>query len=68
MSFKYVVKRVLIINFLASTDIKHFGCTYPFAMLLLIGLAFFTPKRSADTSLAEIHEEMIELLDKQVNV
>ena len=37
--------RFLISNFLASTDIKVFGRTYLFAMLLLIGLAlFFTPK------------------------
>ena len=36
-----VDKRVLISNFLASTDIKVFGCTYLFAMLLLIGLALF---------------------------
>ena len=28
-------------NFLASTDIKVFGRTYLFAMLLLIGLALF---------------------------
>ena len=27
-----------------------------------------TGRRSADTNLAEIHEEMSELLDKQVNV
>ena len=33
--------RFLINNFLASTDIKVFGCTYLFAMLLLIGLALF---------------------------
>ena len=33
--------RFLISNFLASTDIKVFGCTYLFAMLLLIGLALF---------------------------
>ena len=32
--------RVLISNFLASTDIKVFGRTYLFAMLL-IGLALF---------------------------
>ena len=37
--------RFLISNFLASTDIKVFGRTYLFAMLLLIGLAlFFTPR------------------------
>ena len=36
-----VVKKILISNFLASTDIKVFGHTYPFAMLLLIGLALF---------------------------
>ena len=36
-----VVKRFLISNFLASTDIKVFGRTYLFAMLLLIGLALF---------------------------
>ena len=40
MSFKEL-KRFLISNFLASTDIKVFGCTYLFAMLLLIGLALF---------------------------
>ena len=39
-----VDKRFLISNFLASTDIKGFGRTYLFAMLLLIGLAFFTSK------------------------
>ena len=33
--------RFLISNFLASTDIKVFGHTYLFAMLLLIGLALF---------------------------
>ena len=33
--------RFLINNFLASTDIKVFGRTYLFAMLLLIGLALF---------------------------
>ena len=36
-----VVNRFLISNFLASTDIKVFGHTYPFAMLLLIGLVLF---------------------------
>ena len=36
-----VVKKFLISNFLASNDIKVFGRTYPFAMLLLIGLALF---------------------------
>ena len=36
-----VVKKILISNFLALTDIKVFSCTYPFAMLLLIGLAPF---------------------------
>ena len=36
-----VVKKILISNFLASTDIKVFGRTYLFAMLLLIGLALF---------------------------
>ena len=40
MSFKWL-KRFLINNFLASTDIKVFGRTYPFAMLLLIGFALF---------------------------
>ena len=38
-SYKY-----LISNFLASADIKPFGFTYLFAMLLLIGPAFFTPQ------------------------
>ena len=33
--------RFLISNFLASTDIKVFGRTYLFAMLLLIGLVLF---------------------------
>ena len=33
--------RFLISNFLASTDINVFGCTYLFAMLLLIGLTLF---------------------------
>ena len=36
-----VVKKIFINNFLASTDIKVFGCTYLFAMLLLIGLILF---------------------------
>ena len=36
-----VVKRFLISNFLASTDIKVFGRTYLFTMLLPIGLALF---------------------------
>ena len=36
-----VVKKILISNFLASTDIKVFGRTYLFAMLFLIGLALF---------------------------
>ena len=36
-----VSKRFLISNFLASADIKVFGRTYLFAMLLLIGLALF---------------------------
>ena len=40
-----VVKRFLISNFLASTDIKVFGRTYLFAMLLLIGLTFFLHPR-----------------------
>ena len=35
-----VVKKIFG-NFLASTDIKVFGRTYLFAMLLLIGLALF---------------------------
>ena len=35
-----VVKKFLISNFLASTDIV-FGRTYLFTMLLLIGLALF---------------------------
>ena len=33
--------KFLISNFLASTDIKDFGRTYLFVMLLLIGLALF---------------------------
>ena len=37
--------RFLISNFLASTDIKVFGRTYLFAMLLLIGLALFLHPR-----------------------
>ena len=37
----YVIQVVMISNFLASTDIKVFGRTYLFAMLLLIGLALF---------------------------
>ena len=36
-----VVKKIFESNFLASTDIKVFGRTYLFAMLLLIGLALF---------------------------
>ena len=36
-----VVKRFLISNFVASTNIKVFGHTYLFAMLLLIDLALF---------------------------
>ena len=40
-----VVKRFLISNFLASNDIKVFGRTYLFAMLLLIGLALFLHPR-----------------------
>ena len=38
-----VVKKInfLISNFLASTDIKVFGRTYLFAILLLIGLTLF---------------------------
>ena len=36
-----VVKRFLISDILASTDIKVFGHTYLFTMLLLIGLAIF---------------------------
>ena len=40
-----VVKKIFISNFLTSTDIKVFGHTYLFAMLLLIGLAlFFIPR------------------------
>ena len=39
-----VVKRFLISSFLASTDIKVFGRTYLFAMLLLIGLTLFIPR------------------------
>ena len=35
------LSRFLISNFLASTDVKVFGRTYLFAMLLLIGLALF---------------------------
>ena len=37
--------RFLISNFLASTDIKVFGRTHLFAMLLLIGLALFLHPR-----------------------
>ena len=37
----YVIQVVKISNFLASTDIKVFGRTYLFAMLLLIGLTLF---------------------------
>ena len=37
----YVIQVVLISIFLASTDIKVFGHTYLFAMLLLIGLVLF---------------------------
>ena len=40
MPFKEL-KRFLISNFLASADIKVFGCTYLFTMLLVIGLALF---------------------------
>ena len=36
-----VVKKILISKFLASTNIKVFGRTYLFVMLLLIGLALF---------------------------
>ena len=38
-----VVKKIFryVSNFFASTDIKVFGHTYLFAMLLLIGLALF---------------------------
>ena len=36
-----VVKRFLISNFLASTDIKVFGRTYLFTILFLISLALF---------------------------
>ena len=37
------VKRFLMkgYNFLTLPDIKVFGCLWPFAMLLLIGLALF---------------------------
>ena len=35
---------VVKICYKASTDIKVFGRTYLFAMLLLIGLALFTPR------------------------
>ena len=38
-----VVKKILISNFLASTDIKAFDRTCLFTMLLLIGLASFVP-------------------------
>ena len=38
-----VVKMIFDNNFLASTDIKVFGRTYLFAMLLLIGLTLFKP-------------------------
>ena len=34
-----VVKKIF--GFLASADIKVFGCTYLFTMLLLIGLTLF---------------------------
>ena len=39
----YVIQGVKIFfsNFLASADIKVFGCTCLFAMLLLIGLTHF---------------------------
>ena len=37
----YVIQVVKKIFLLASTDIKVFGRTYLFAMLLLIGLALF---------------------------
>ena len=36
-----VVKKIFGKYFLASTDIKVFGCTYLCTMLLLIGLALF---------------------------
>ena len=39
-----VVKKIFD-NFLASTNIKVFGRTYLFAMLLLIGLALFLHPR-----------------------
>ena len=35
------VKKKILSNFLASADIKVFGRTYLFTMLLLIGLALF---------------------------
>ena len=39
-----LLKIVLVSNFLASADIRVFGRTCLFAMLLLIGLAlFYTP-------------------------
>ena len=54
----YVIQRFLISNFLASTDIKVFGRTYLFAMLLLIGLAlFFTPRVFLLSILYTIHTE-----------
>ena len=39
-SYKYLIKY----NFLASADIKSFGCACLFAMLLLIGPALCTPQ------------------------
>ena len=40
----YVIQVVLISNFLVSADIKVFGRTYLFTMLLLIDLALFIPR------------------------
>ena len=36
--------------------------------LIIVGQVEHTHRRSSDTNLAGIHEEMSELLDKQVNV
>ena len=52
----------MISNFLASTDIKVFGRTYLFPMLLLIGLALFLHSRcfcSAYHYFLEVYKQML---------
>ena len=59
MSFKWLKRFLMINNFLVSTDIKVFGCTYLFVMLLLIGLALLFHPRCHITTFLEVQTHVI---------